>query len=157
MVADPKTIEAIYRMTHEQKLSCREIARQLHVCRRTIRKYLANPLAKATVREPRRSKLDPFKPVIRELLDQWPRASSVVIGQRIQSLGYAGGRSILQEYVATLRQVRNPRRAYVRVESSHPAIAFKSTGVILGPSTIKGISTSSTPSAALNATAAGFM
>ena len=45
MVADPKTIEAIYRMTHEQKLSRREIARQLHVCRSTIRKYLANPLA----------------------------------------------------------------------------------------------------------------
>ncbi|MDM7994666.1 MAG: helix-turn-helix domain-containing protein [Acidobacteriota bacterium] len=88
MAEDPKIIEAIYRMTHEQKLSRREIARQLHVCRRTIRKYLNNPLAKAAVREPRPSKLDPFKPVIRELLDQWPRASSVTIGQRIQSLGY---------------------------------------------------------------------
>jgi transposase len=118
MVADPRMIEAIYRMTHEQKLSRREIARQLHVCRRTIRKYLANPLAKAIIRKTRRSKLDPFKPVIRELLDQWPRASSVVIGQRIQSLGYTGGKSILQEYVATLRQVRNPPRAYVRIESS---------------------------------------
>ena len=27
MVTDPKTIEAIYRMSHEQKLSGREIAR----------------------------------------------------------------------------------------------------------------------------------
>jgi len=118
MVADPKIIEAISRMTHEQKLSCREIARQLHVCRKTVRKYLDNPLAKAAVRKPRRSKLDPFKPVIRELLDQWPRASSVVIGQRIQTLGYTGGKSILQEYVATLRKVQNPPRAYLRIESS---------------------------------------
>lgn len=118
MVTDPKIIEAIYRMAHEERLSHREISRQLHISRRTIKKYLNNPLAKRTVRKPRRSKLDPFKPVIRELLDQWPRASSVVIGQRIRSLGYTGGRSILQEYIATLRRIRNPPRAYVRVESS---------------------------------------
>jgi len=101
MVTDPKTIEAIYRMTHEQKLSRREIARQLHITRRTVKKYLENPLGTVVVRKSRRSKLDPFKPVIRELLDQWPRAGCVVIGQRIRSLGYTGGRSILQEYVAT--------------------------------------------------------
>jgi transposase len=118
MATDPKTIEAIYRMSHEQKLSAREISRQLHVTRRTIKKYLQNPLGTVAVRKPRHSKLDPFKPLIRELLEQWPRASSVVIGQRIQSLGYTGGRSILQEYVATLRQIRNPPRAYVRIESS---------------------------------------
>ena len=40
MVIDPRTIEAIYRMSHEQKLSRREIARQLHVSRKAIRKYL---------------------------------------------------------------------------------------------------------------------
>jgi transposase len=118
MVTDPQTIEAIYRMNHEQKLSGREIARRLHVTRRTIKKYLENPLARSSVKKARSSKLDPFKPVIRELLDQWPHARSSVIGQRLRSLGYTGGRSILQEYVATLRQIRNPARAYVRVESS---------------------------------------
>ncbi len=118
MVTDPKIIEAIYRMAHEEKLSRREISRQLHISRRTIKKYLNNPLAKRAVGKPRGSKLDPFKPVIRELLDQWPRASAVVIGQRIRSLGYKGGRTILQEYLATLRRIRNPPRAYVRVESS---------------------------------------
>jgi predicted XRE-type DNA-binding protein len=34
MVMDPKTVEAIYRMTHKQKLSQREISRQLHVARK---------------------------------------------------------------------------------------------------------------------------
>jgi transposase len=105
-------------MSHEQKLSGREMARQLHVSRKTINKYLENPLPTPSVRKPRRSKLDPFKPVIRELLDQCPRVSSVVIGQRIQPLGYTGGRSILQEYVATLRRIEHPAHAYVRVESS---------------------------------------
>jgi hypothetical protein len=118
VVMGPKTIEAIYRMSHEQKLSHREISRQLGVARKTILKYLENPLGNAVVRKPRRSKLDSFKPVIRELLDQCPRASSVVIAQRIRPLGYTGGRSILQEYVATLRRVQQPPRAYVRVESS---------------------------------------
>jgi transposase len=118
MVTDSKTIEAIYRMSHEQKLSLREISRQLHTCRNTIKKYLDNPLPKPAIRKPRPSKLDLFKPVIRELLDQWPRASSVVIAQRIRPLGYGGGRSILQEYVATLRRTQSPPRAFVRVESS---------------------------------------
>jgi len=118
MGMDPKTIEAIYRMTHEQKLSRREISRQLHVARRTIRKYLQNPAPKPAIRNPRPSKLDPFKPVIRELLDQCPRVSSAVIAQRIRPLGYEGGRSILEEYVARLRRIQQPVRAFVRVESS---------------------------------------
>ena len=40
MVMHPKTIEVIYRMSHEQKLSVRQISRQLHVSRKAIRKYL---------------------------------------------------------------------------------------------------------------------
>ena len=99
MVMDAKTIEAIYRMSHEQRLSVRQISRQLHVSRKAIRKYLQCPLPKPIVRKPRKSKLDPFKPVIRELLDQCPSVSSVVLAQRIRPLGYTGGRSILQEYV----------------------------------------------------------
>jgi len=118
MVMDPRTIEAIYRMTHEQKLSQREISRQLHVTRKTILKYLQNPAPKPAIRKPRPSKLDPFKPVIRELLDQCPRVSSAVIAQRIRPLGYDGGRSILEEYVARLRRIQQPTRAFVRVESS---------------------------------------
>ena len=118
MVTGPKTIAEIHRMTHEQKLSDREIARHLHICRQTVRKYLDNPFVKPVVRKPRSSKLDLFKPVIRELLEQWPRASSVVIRQRIQPLGYTGGKSILQEYIATVRNIQDPPRAYMRIESS---------------------------------------
>jgi len=118
MAMDPKTIEAIYRMSHEQKLSRREISRQLHVARKTIRKYLQNPAPKPALRKPRPSKLDAFKTVIRELLDQCPRVSSAVIAQRIRPLGYGGGRSILEEYVARLRRIQHPVRAFVRVESS---------------------------------------
>jgi transposase len=56
--------------------------------------------------------------VIRELLDQCPHVSSAVIAQRIRPLGYDGGRSILEEYVARLRRIQQSVRAFVRVESS---------------------------------------
>jgi len=118
MSLDSKTIETIHRLTHEQKLSPRQIARELHVSRDTVRKYLRNPSPLKTIRAPRKSKLDSFKPVIRELLEQWPTASSVVFEQRLKSLGYTGGNTILRQYIATLRMVRNPPRAYVRIESS---------------------------------------
>jgi transposase len=116
---DNKTIEAIHRLTHEQKLSPRQIARVLHVSRRTIRKYLQYPSPPKTIRSARSGKLDPFKPVIRELLEQWPAASSVVIEQRIKRLGFTGENTILRRYMATLRKISNPPpRAYVRIESS---------------------------------------
>ena len=118
MSLDPQTIETINRLTHEQKLSARQIARTLHVTRRTIRKYLKEPSLRKSDRIPRPSKLDSFKPVIREMLEQWPTVSSVVVEQRLKALGYAGENTILRQYMATLRKVRSPSRAYVRIESS---------------------------------------
>jgi len=117
MGTDARTIEAIYRLHHEQKYSAREISRQLHVARKTVRKYLAQPLASPRPRPPRAGKLDPFKAVIRELLEQCPRVSSAVIAQRIRPLGYTGGRSILETFVATVRHARSSPRGYVRIES----------------------------------------
>ena len=64
MSLDSKTIEAIHRLAHEQKLSPRQIARALHVSRDTVRKYLHDPMPPKTIRAPRSSKLDSFKPVI---------------------------------------------------------------------------------------------
>lgn len=117
MAIDPTQIETIYQLSHDQKWSIRKIARHLHLARKTIRKYLDAPLAVRMVRL-RTSKLDAFKPVIRELIEQDPQASAVVIAQRLVPLGYAGRQSILRQYLRTLRQSRPPVRAYVRVESS---------------------------------------
>jgi len=116
MSLDPKTMEAIYQLKHEQNLSARQIARTLHVSRRTIRKYLQYPSPPKTVSAPRAGKLDSFKPVIRELLEQCPAASSVVVEQRLKPLGYTGGNTILKQYMATLRKVHKPPRAFVRIQ-----------------------------------------
>ncbi len=118
MVLGPAQINNLYRLHHEQKWSVRKIARQLHLARKTVRKYLCAPAGARTRRKARTSKLDPFKPVIRELLERDPKASAVVLLRHLQPLGYAGRTSILRDYVRMVRPLVRPARAFVRVESS---------------------------------------
>ena len=44
MALTPEQIEAIQQLRVGQKWSVRKIARHLHICRKTIRRYLASPL-----------------------------------------------------------------------------------------------------------------
>jgi len=118
MVMNPTRINDIYRLRHEEKWSLRRISRELHVARKSIRKYLRSPIARVAARKPRRTKLDPFKPVIREFMERDPQASAVVIAQRLEPLGYTGRLSILRVYLKTLRQAAHPPRAFIRIESS---------------------------------------
>ena len=108
-------INTIHRLHWAEHWSARKIARHLHIGRHTLAKYLDTPAPPSTPRQ-RASKLDPFKPTIAEWLAQDPTASAVVIAQRLRSLGFNGGLSILKEHLHTLRgQVAAPR-AYVRME-----------------------------------------
>ena len=77
-------------------------------------KYLHQPDQPAVSRA-RTSKLDPFKTTIADLLAQDPSVSSAVIEQRLRAIGYAGGHSILREYVGQIRPKPAPR-AFVRME-----------------------------------------
>lgn len=118
MVMDPAQVDAIYRLHHEAKWSVRRIARELHVARKSIRKYLRFPAGVPTVRKPRKTKLDPFKPLIREFIERDPKASAVVIAQRLQVLGYTGQLSTLRVYLRTVRQTVPVPRVFIRIESS---------------------------------------
>jgi len=84
---DTQTIFEIHHLK-EQGMSERKIAKTLHLTRKTIRKYLDNPIRKRTVIH-RKSKLDPFKNEIKQLLEQDCRVSAEVVKQRIESMGYA--------------------------------------------------------------------
>ena len=79
-------INEIHRLAGGEHWSLRRIARQLHLAARTVKKYLAAPVP-SPVRRPRPSKLDPFKPLVAELLEQDPRAPGVVILQRLRAAG----------------------------------------------------------------------
>jgi transposase len=118
MVMDSAQINAIYRRHHEDKWSVRRIARELHLGRKTVKKYLCSPAGVPSKRKPRKTKLDDFKSVIRELVERDPKASAVVIAERLRPLGFTGELTILRHYLRALRDVVHLPRAFVRVESS---------------------------------------
>ena len=96
---------------------CGKIARHLHLARKTVRKYLHSPV-QAPARRRRITKMDPFESAVADLLEQDPRASAVVILQRLRPLGYQGGITTLRACVSQLRRPLHPPRAFVRTEPS---------------------------------------
>jgi transposase len=111
----PDQINTIHRLHGVEKWSLRKIAAHLHICRRTIVKYLDTPAPPPTRRD-RASKLDPFRSAIAELLEQDPSLHVPVLTQRLRTLGYDGGETIVKDYLRALRAAVKVRRAYVRVE-----------------------------------------
>jgi transposase len=92
-----------------------DIAEQLGVHPRTVRRTLRRGGPPALRRGRRGSRLDPYRPVIDQLLGEgvW---NAVVLFRELQAKGYAGGISILRDYVRPKRSVRSGR-ATVRFET----------------------------------------
>ena len=93
----------------------RDIAEQLGVHPRTVRRALRRDGPPGGRARPRASKLDPFKARVDALLAEgvW---NAVVLLREIQAEGYTGGISILRDYVRPKRALRKSR-ATVRFET----------------------------------------
>jgi transposase len=93
----------------------KDIAAELGVHPRTVRRALARGSAPKSERRRRASRLDPFKPQIDGLLAAgvW---NAVVIWREIQAKGYGGAYSMLTEYIRPKRVLR-ATRATVRFET----------------------------------------
>ncbi|HYK94863.1 MAG TPA: IS21 family transposase [Candidatus Dormibacteraeota bacterium] len=97
----------------EQGLSKTAIAARVGLSRRTLYRWLAQgkldgDLDATTVRYPaRRTKLDPYKPLIAERLTTYPELTAVRLFDEVQAAGYAGRLTQLRDFV---RQIR-PRPA----------------------------------------------
>ncbi len=92
----------------ERGLNCTQIARELGLHPETVAKYAR--LDSYHPRRParRKSKLDPFKPMIQRWLERYPYSTTQVF-QRLQTEeGYEGGLSILKDYVRRVRPMRKP-------------------------------------------------
>lgn len=92
-----------------------DIAAELGVHPKTVRRALQRGRAPTPKPPPRGSKLDPFKPQVDQLLNEgvW---NAVVILRELQAAGYTGSHSILRDYIAPKRALR-PSRATVRFET----------------------------------------
>lgn len=116
--------EAIRRAFFIEKKSIRQIARELHHSRKTIRKALASAEAERYILTQPRSApvLGPFKARIDELLaenETLPRKQRYT-GQRICEIleeeGYTGSRSTVRTYLAAQRKAQRRPQVYLPLE-----------------------------------------
>lgn len=101
-------VKAIYDL-QAKGVGIREIARRLDVTRATVRKYLRSetiPVAKP--RPPRVSKLAPWAEyIVRRVRVDGVENCSVLL-EELRAQGYAGGRTILKDFVQPLRAQKVP-------------------------------------------------
>jgi transposase len=116
--------EAIRRAYFLDRLSIREIARNLHHSRRLIRKAIAQAEPDGyKLTKPRPAPvLAPYKPKIEELLDQsdkLPRKQRYTahkIYLLLKKAGYQGSEGGVHNYVCQRRKIRKKRQAYLPLE-----------------------------------------
>lgn len=88
-------------------MSISQIAREEGLSRITVRKYVQTDVPPAYVRSKNReSKLDPFKPFIKERLKEYPLSAARLLSE-IREQGYTGGYTILKEFTSSLRHDRS--------------------------------------------------
>ena len=95
--------DEVHRLREQEQCSIREISRQLHMSRNTVRRLLALPERPRYCRRDTHSLLDPFKGTVRELLQQDHHLTAPAIHRRLAAAGYTGGVTILKQYLATVR------------------------------------------------------
>ena len=108
-----------------ERWSIRKIARQLQMDWRTIKKYLQSAGANGRASRSAPANWILSKPPSTNCWNRIPHASAAVIAQRLQPLGYTGGRTILQRVRSRpVRPQPTAPRAFVRMEP-HPGDRFE--------------------------------
>jgi transposase len=95
-------------------VSIKALARRTGLSRNTVRAALRSPQPPGYRRAPAGSKLDPFKDEIHRLLKQEPDMPGQRVRELIDGLGYAGGKTIVDDYLREVRPVFLPPRTYQR-------------------------------------------
>jgi transposase len=93
----------VHRLFHREKVSKAEIASRLGMSRTTVYRLLELAEPPRYERERRPSLLDPHKAKIAELLGDDAEAPATVIIDHLRAQGYAGGITILKDYLAKIR------------------------------------------------------
>jgi transposase len=105
----------------------RAMCRHFQMGRNTLRRILRKKdserneghdiLAQKTRQAPRKSKLDPFVPAMKTLLEQYPNITGQRLYEELRVQGYLGGISILRERLTKLRP-KPKRDPVIRFETS---------------------------------------
>ena len=97
--------------------SNRSIAETLSIDRATVGKYIANPEQVFVRNVQRPSKLDPYRGLIKELLDQHPKIKAPVVLRQIEDKGFEGEITIVRDHLRNIRRYRSGKQAFIRFES----------------------------------------
>ena len=104
----------IRRLVRVERRSQRHVARSLGIARDTVARAVASGAPPKYERPPAASKLDPFKGWICEQLRADPTIQSLRLREMATELGYAGGKSIFDDYVREVRPRFRVRRTFQR-------------------------------------------
>jgi transposase len=104
----------VRRLRFVRGLSIREIHRRTGLHRDTIRRAISSDEPPCYRRASAGSKLDPFKDEIRRLLRDDPALPGQRIRELIAPLGFAGGKTIVDDYVREMRPLFATRRTFQR-------------------------------------------
>jgi transposase len=109
-----ETYHEVRRLSRELNLTPAQIAAKSGLNIKTIRKWLDKPRYEQRSKKSKRaSKLDPYKDLIVSWLEKHPY-TGMQIFQRLRSEhGYTGCRSILHDFIATVRPIRH--QAYLKL------------------------------------------
>jgi transposase len=99
----------IRRLYFVKRLSIKEIVRRTGHGRNTIRRALRSSDVPRYRRPPRPSKLDPFRDEIHRLLRIDPRLPGKRVRELLEEQGYAGSKTILDDYLREVRPLFLPR------------------------------------------------
>jgi transposase len=114
---DRRSVFEIHRLK-DAGYSARQIAQELQIGRKTVRKYLAHPERTFSPRKPRVSKLDPYREMIDTFLMDAPDVKTPVVLQRLQKEGFDGKSTILRSYLQKKRGENRNREVFIRFESA---------------------------------------
>lgn len=106
---DYSTYCQIRSLHQDEKLTPRQIARQLQLDQKTVRHWLKHDYHQPT-RPNRSSKLDPYKPQIKNWLEQYDLSAQQVL-QRLREAGLPIGYTVVREYVRLMRP--KPAKAFL--------------------------------------------
>ena len=95
---------------HKEGLSVSAIAERTGLDRKTIRKYIARGMEAPVYgpRQPRARMIAPYEAFVRERLAAFPELSIPRLLREIRPLGYAGGRTMLGDFVREVRPAAAP-------------------------------------------------
>ena len=120
----------IRRMHFVGGVSIKEIARRTGRDRNTVRRALRAEGPPGYRRAPVVSKLEPFREEIHRLLKDDPKLSGVRVRESIEPLGYAGSKTIVDDYLREVRPLFSPRPRVFSADGlpAGPAVPVRSVG-----------------------------